>query len=188
MDLFGRSFGLALNNAIAHDRLQKLAALDPLTGAYNRRFGLGRLHEEFDRAVRMNSPLGVLMMDIDHFKQVNDTYGHLVGDRLLVAIAAIAKRILRDGDVLVRYGGEEFLAVLPAASSEDLRLVGERVRHAVEEASVTDGSQTIRVTMSLGAASHPRQNVTKESELVQLADAALYQAKDSGRNRLIVSR
>jgi len=188
MELFRQSFGLALNNAIAHDRLQRLAALDPLTGAYNRRFGMGRLHEEFDRAVRMNSPLGVLMLDIDHFKQVNDTYGHLVGDRLLVAITGIAKTILRDGDVLVRYGGEEFLAVLPAASSEDLRLVGERLRRAVEDASVTDGSQTIRVTTSLGAASYPNQNVEKETELVELADAALYEAKETGRNRLVLSR
>jgi two-component system, cell cycle response regulator len=187
MELFRHTFGLALNNALAHDRLQRLAALDPLTGAYNRRFGLGRLHEEFERAVRMNSPMGVLMMDIDHFKQVNDTYGHLVGDRLLVAITGIAKSILREGDVLIRYGGEEFLAVLPAASSEDLHLVGERVRRAIEDASVTDGSQTIRVTMSLGAAAYPNQNVEKENELIQLADAALYEAKESGRNRLILS-
>jgi two-component system, cell cycle response regulator len=188
MELFRHSFGLALNNAIAHDRLQRLAALDPLTGTYNRRFGLGRLHEEFDRAVRMNSPLGLLMMDIDHFKVVNDTYGHLVGDRLLVAVTGVAKTILRDGDVLLRYGGEEFLAVLPAASSEDLCLVGERLRRAVEDASVADGSQTIRVTISLGAASYPNQSVEKESELVELADAALYKAKEMGRNRLVVSK
>lgn len=187
MDLFQKSFGLALNNALAHDRLQRLAALDPLTGAYNRRFGLGRLHEEFDRAVRMNSPLGVLMMDIDHFKQVNDTYGHLVGDRLLVTVTGIAKTVLREGDVLIRYGGEEFLALLPAASSEDLRLVGERLRRAVEEASIADGAQTIRATISLGAAAYPNQNVEKEDGLVQLADEALYKAKESGRNRLILS-
>lgn len=188
MELFRQSFGLALNNAIAHDRLQRLAALDPLTGVYNRRFGMSRFHEEFDRAVRMSSPLGVLMMDIDHFKRVNDTYGHLVGDRVLISITGIAKTILRDGDVLIRYGGEEFLAILPAASSEDLRLIGERLRRAIEDASVTDGSQTIRVTTSLGASSYPRQNVEKADELVQLADAALYQAKESGRNRLILSR
>jgi len=187
MDLFQQSFGLALNNAIAHDRLQQLAALDPLTGVYNRRFGMTRLREEFERAVRMNSPMGVLMMDIDHFKQVNDTYGHLVGDRLLISITGIAKTILRDGDVLIRYGGEEFLAVLPAASSEDLRLVGERLRRAIEDSSVADGSQTIRVTISLGGSSYPNQNVEKEDELVQLADDALYRAKESGRNQLVLA-
>jgi two-component system, cell cycle response regulator len=188
MGLFQQSLGLALNNAIAHDRLQRLAALDPLTGIYNRRFGLSRLHEEFDRAVRMNVPLGVLMFDIDHFKQVNDTYGHLVGDRVLISIAAISKTVLRDGDVLVRYGGEEFLAVLPAASSEDVRLVAERLRHAVEDSSVADGSQTVRVTISLGGCSYPNQSVEKEGTLVRLADEALYRAKESGRNRLVLSR
>ncbi len=188
MELFRQSLGLALNNAIAHDRLQRLAALDPLTGVYNRRFGLTRLHEEFDRAVRLNSPLGVLMVDIDHFKRVNDTYGHLIGDRLLVAITGIAKTILRDGDVLVRYGGEEFLAVLPAASLDDVELIGERLRRAVEESSITDGSRTIRATVSLGGAAYPTQNVEKEEQLVQLADAALYRAKESGRNKLVLSR
>ncbi len=188
MELLRNSFGLALNNALAHDRLQRLAALDPLTGAYNRRFGLERRHEEFDRAVRMNAPLGVLMMDIDHFKKVNDTYGHLVGDRLLVAMTGIAKTVLRDGDTLIRYGGEEFLAVLPAASSEDLRLVGERLHRSVEDASAADGSQTVRVTLSLGAAAFPNQSVEKEGELVQLADAALYEAKESCRNRFVLSR
>jgi hypothetical protein len=82
LELFRQGFGLALNNAMAHDRLQRLAALDPLTGVYNRRFGLGRLHEEFERSIRSSIPLGLLMMDIDHFKSVNDTYGHQVGDRI----------------------------------------------------------------------------------------------------------
>jgi len=186
-ELFRQTLGLALNNAIAHNRLQRLAALDPLTGVYNRRFGLTRLHEEFDRAVRVTTPLGVLMFDIDHFKQVNDTYGHLVGDRMLIAISSVAKTILRDGDVLVRYGGEEFLAVLPAASSEDLRLVGERLRRAIEDASITDGAQTIRATISLGAAAYPNQSVEREEDLVGLADEALYRAKETGRNRLVLS-
>jgi diguanylate cyclase (GGDEF)-like protein len=132
--------------------------------------------------------MGVIMMDIDHFKQVNDTYGHLVGDRILIAVTRVAKTILRDGDVLIRYGGEEFLAVLPAASSEDLRLVGERLLRVIEDTSVAEGSQTIRVTVSLEPAAYPNQNVEKKEALVQLADEALYQAKESGRNRLILSR
>ncbi|MEW5825489.1 MAG: diguanylate cyclase [Candidatus Bipolaricaulota bacterium] len=188
MELFRRSFGLALNNAITHGRLQRLAALDPLTGVYNRRFGMTRLHEEFDRAVRMNAPLGVLMFDLDHFKQVNDTYGHLVGDRVLVTVAGIAKSVLRDGDVLIRYGGEEFLAVLPAASSEDVRQIAERLRHAVEEAAIADGPRSVRTTISLGGSSYPNHNVQKDSDLVHLADEALFRAKDAGRNRLVLSR
>ncbi len=189
MELFRKNLGLALNNALAHDRLQQLAALDPLTGGgYKRRFGLARLHEEFDRAVRMDVPLGVLMFDIDHFKGVNDTYGHLIGDRMLVAVVSVAKTILRDGDILLRYGGKEFLAVLPAASTEDLELVGERLRRAIEDASIADGSQTIRATISLGGAAFPNQSVERDLQLVELADEAFYRAKEAGRTRLILSR
>jgi diguanylate cyclase (GGDEF)-like protein len=188
IDLFLQGLGLALNNAMAHDRLQRLAALDPLTGVYNRRFGLVRLHEEFGRAVRANTPVGILMLDIDHFKAVNDTYGHLVGDRVLRSICAIARSSLREGDVLLRYGGEEFLAVLPAASAEDLRLVGERLRRAVEDSALSDGAKTVRVTVSVGGAAYPSQTVESEEVLIRLADEALYRAKDSGRNRVEISR
>jgi len=187
LDLFRHGLGLALNNALAHDRLQRLAALDPLTGVYNRRFGLGRLHEEFGRAMRANTPVGVILLDIDHFKSVNDTYGHLVGDRLLTSLAGIVSSILREGDILIRYGGEEFLAVLPAASSEDIRAIGERVRRAVEESSLVEGSQTVRITVSIGGAAYPNQNVEAEESLVELADEALYAAKQSGRNRVEIA-
>ena len=188
IDLFLQGLGLALNNAIAHDRLQHLAALDPLTGIYNRRFGLGRLREEFGRAVRVSAPLGVLMLDIDHFKAVNDTYGHLVGDRVLKSVCAIARSSLREGDVLLRYGGEELLAVLPAASNEDLRQMGERLRQAVEDSAVSDGDKTVRVTLSAGGAAYPNQNVEHEDGLIRLADDALYRAKESGRNRVEIAR
>jgi two-component system cell cycle response regulator len=95
-----------------------------LTGAYNRRLGIARLHEEFGRAVRMAVPLGVLMFDLDHFKPVNDTYGHLAGDRVLVRVGKLARSVMHDGDIMVRYGGEEFLAILPGASRNDLSQVG----------------------------------------------------------------
>ena len=187
IDLFVQGLGLALNNAIAHDRLQHLAALDALTGIYNRRFGLGRLHEEFGRAVRIAAPLGVLMLDIDHFKAVNDTYGHLVGDRVLKSVCAIVRSALRDGDVLMRYGGEELLAVMPAASVSDLRQMGERLRKAVEDSSVSDGGRTVRVTLSAGGAACPNQHVQREEDLIQLADEALYRAKNEGRNRVEIA-
>ncbi|MBW6474151.1 MAG: GGDEF domain-containing protein, partial [Anaerolineaceae bacterium] len=109
LNLFSQSLALALHNALLFDRLERLAALDSLTGIYNRRFGMTRLHEEFGRALRMNAPIGLLMMDLDHFKQVNDTYGHLTGDRVLLRLARVARSVLREGDILVRYGGEEFL-------------------------------------------------------------------------------
>ena len=181
-------WGWPLNNAIAHDRLQRLAILDPLTGIYNRRFGLGRLHEEFGRSVRTGTLLGVLMFDIDHFKVVNDTYGHLVGDRILKSICVIARSSLREGDVLLRYGGEEFVIVLPAASSEDLRIVSERLRKTVEDSVLSDGEKTVRVTVSIGGAAYPNQNVENENTLLRLSDEALYRAKTSGRNRVEIAK
>lgn len=183
-ELFAQGFGLALNSALAHERLQRVAALDPLTNVYNRRFGLNRLHEEFERAVRAGTPLGVLMMDVDHFKSVNDTYGHSVGDRLLKSVVAAVRSVLREGDILLRYGGEEFLAVLPAASSEDVALIGERIRRSVEDLSISHGQQAIRVTISLGGAALMGENVDKEDSLVKLADQALYRAKETGRNKV----
>jgi diguanylate cyclase (GGDEF)-like protein len=189
IDLFLQGLGLAMNNAIDHDRLQRLAALDPLTGIYNRRFGLGRLHEEFGRAVRNGSPLGVLMFDIDHFKDVNDTYGHLVGDRVLKSICAIARSSsLREGDVLLRYGGEEFVVVLPAASADDIRIVGERLRRSIEDSSLSDGAKTVKVTISVGGAAYPNHNVENEDVLLRLSDEAMYLAKNTGRNRVEIAR
>jgi len=178
--------GLAINNALAHDRLERLAAVDPLTDAYNRRFGLARLGEEFSRAVRAENPLGVLMFDLDHFKLINDTHGHLAGDRVLRAVAKTCRRVIREGDVLVRYGGEEFLVILPGAGATDVRDIGERVRRAVGETTVPEGDQRIAVTVSVGGATY-RDATDAPEVLIALADAALYDAKGSGRNRLVMA-
>jgi diguanylate cyclase (GGDEF)-like protein len=186
IDQFRADLGLAFNNALAHDRLERLAAIDPLTDAYNRRFGLGRLREEYARAVRAEAPLGILMVDLDHFKGVNDTYGHLVGDRLLRSVAAACRRVIREGDVLVRYGGEEFIVLLPGAGRDDARTVGERIRRAVAETVVDDGGSRIAVTVSIGAATYRDTSDSPES-LIALADRALYEAKDAGRDRLVLA-
>ncbi len=186
LEQFRADLGLAFNNALAHDRLERLAAVDPLTDAFNRRFGLGRLREEFSRAVRAENPLGLLMIDLDHFKAVNDTYGHLIGDRVLRAVAAACRRVVREGDVLIRYGGEEFLVLLPGAGPDDVRNVGERLRRAVAETSVEDGSLRIGVTVSLGGATFRDVTVSQEA-LIAAADEALYAAKEGGRNRLVLA-
>ena len=188
LDLFRHGLGLALNNALAHDRLQRLAALDPLTGVYNRRFGLGRLHEEFGRAIRANSPVGVLMLDLDHFKSVNDTYGHQVGDRLLTSVAALVASILRDGDILgPHYGGEEFLAILPAASSGNIRAIGERVRRTVRSPLSWKAARRYGSPSVLAVPPTPIRTSETEDTLVELADEALYAAKQSGRNRVEIA-
>jgi diguanylate cyclase (GGDEF)-like protein len=186
VDQLRADLGLAVNNALVHDRLERLAAVDPLTDAYNRRFGLARLREEFSRAVRADSALGVLMVDIDRFKAVNDTYGHLVGDRVLKEVSAAIRRTIREGDVLVRYGGEEFLVVLPGAGEASTVAVGERIRRSVADLALEDEGRTLTVTVSLGAAQYGATSGTPE-RLVGTADGALYEAKRSGRDRLVLA-
>jgi two-component system cell cycle response regulator len=178
---------VALNNALNHEDLQRVAALDPLTGVYNRRFGLQRLTEEFGRSIRSGDPLGVMMLDLDHFKAINDTYGHLVGDRVLQTVVRAARQVLREGDVLLRYGGEEFVIVLPGAGRDDLAQMAERVRRAVSEAEVTEAGQRIPVTVSIGGSGLPDKNAVNPRELIGMADVALYTAKESGRDRWVIA-
>jgi len=187
IEQFRADLGLAVNNALAHDRLERLAAVDPLTDAYNRRFGMARLHEEYSRAVRAEAPLGVIMLDLDHFKAVNDVYGHLVGDRVLRAVARACRRVIREGDVLVRYGGEEFLVLLPGAGVDDVNQIGERIRRAVAETSLVEGDQRVAVTVSLGGTTYRDSETNSPEQLVAQADSALYEAKAAGRDRLLVA-
>jgi len=185
LDLFTKGMGLALNNAVMHTKLQRIAAMDGLTGVYNRRLGMKRLRDEFLRAERDGAKLAVAMFDIDHFKKVNDTYGHLVGDRVLTAVAHTARDVLRESDVILRYGGEEFLVVLPGAASADALAVGERIRKEVEACVIEDGEREVRVTVSVGLSEYDPEHVEAEEDLVKKADDALYTAKESGRNRVV---
>jgi len=187
LNLFRQSFGLALHNAVVHDRMQRMAALDPLTGVYNRRFGMTRLNEELNRALRTKTPLGIVLYDIDHFKNVNDTYGHLVGDRVLVQVVRASLLVLREGDILIRYGGEEFLLILPGASKENSAQVTERIRRAVADTVIRDGEQSIHVTVSAGVTAFRGENREDPIELIRLADSALYTAKENGRDQVVVN-
>ena len=134
--------------------------------------------------MRSKEPLGVILFDIDHFKAVNDTYGHQAGDKVLRTVADAARSVLREGDTLLRYGGEEFLAVLPGAGTDDLDQLGDRIRREIEASVTSDQHQEIRVTVSLGAVAFPSTDVTDIDDLVRHADAAMYVAKSAGRNRL----
>ena len=129
-------------------------------------------------------PLAVIMFDIDHFKAVNDTHGHFAGDRVLVSVVRVARSVVRLGDVLLRYGGEEFIAILPGASLHDAMLVAERMRRIVGEALIEEGEATIRVTISLGVVSCPELDVASQDDLLRLADELLYKAKANGRDRV----
>jgi two-component system cell cycle response regulator len=183
LKLFNQVLCLAFRNALTHEQMTRLAAVDPLTGSYNRRFGTLRAHEEFSRAIRAGTPLSVF--DIDHFKVVNDTYGHPVGDKVLMAVAKIVLGSIREGDILARYGGEEFLCILPGASQHDANIVAERIRIMVMDSHVMNFEQEIRVTISVGAATYPNGSISNSDQLIKLADEAMYAAKNTGRNRIV---
>ncbi len=185
LDLVNASLAVAFRNSLTYDQLQQLAANDSLTGMYNRRFGMARLQEEYGRAMRSGSPIGLCLFDLDHFKQVNDTYGHPLGDRVLVHVSKLIRGVLREGDVALRYGGEEFLIVLPGASLTDSFQISERIRRVVEETVFQHGSQNVGLTISGGASSWPDYDASSADALVRKADEALYRAKESGRNRII---
>ncbi len=178
---------VALNNALSHERLQQVAAIDEMTGLSNRRSGLERLRQALKTSEQEQQPLGVVLFDIDRFKSVNDTYGHQIGDEVIHAVAVSATSSLRDGDTLMRYGGEEFLAILPGAGNATVREVAERIRRVVESTTISVDQSEIRVTISLGAVTLDAEASTRLDDVIRQADAAMYESKKSGRNKLTVS-
>ena len=172
--------------AVTHKRLLQEALTDPLTQLPNRRHGLDFLASEWAFAQSNSLPMACLLLDIDHFKRINDTYGHAAGDAVLRQLADLLKRTSRVEDLVFRYGGEEFAAVLPNASIRAAVQIAERIRSVVEKYSFLWESQTIPVTLSIGVAN--LNGGEKDSQaLIETADAALYQAKKSGRNRVVAA-
>jgi len=174
---------IALENARLFDRMQTLAMTDTLTGIYNRRQFMSLGVQEFQRARRYNRNFSVIMIDIDHFKKVNDTYGHMVGDSVLQQVAVLIQRTLRSVDIPGRYGGEEFSIILPETGTEEAQRVAERLRSLLEEKVMLVVNHSIRITASFGVASYVRDDQSLETLLNQ-ADRALYTAKQAGRNQV----
>jgi diguanylate cyclase (GGDEF)-like protein len=170
---------------LANKRLKKLSITDGLTELFNHRHVHQLLHDEFERSLRMGEPVAVAMMDLDRFKQVNDTYGHPTGDVILYETAQIIKETAREIDMPGRYGGEEFIAILPGTEEESAAAFAERVRQAVESHVFRDGATEVRMTVSCGVASFPGERVDAPEALLKAADEALYQAKHGGRNQVI---
>ena len=139
-----------LHNSSLVKRLETLAAIDELTRVYNRRFGIERLTEEFNRAQRFASSFSLYLLDLDHFKNINDTFGYQAGDQVLKNLAVQLQKDLRSSDFIVRYGGEEFLIVLPGASMADASVIMDRIRRRVEKHNLEYGSYTIQYTFSGG--------------------------------------
>jgi diguanylate cyclase (GGDEF)-like protein len=176
---------LALANLRLRETLRQQALRDPLTDLFNRRYMEESLERELRRSVRRESPLGVMMLDLDHFKRVNDTYGHAAGDTLLRAIGALLLAHTRGEDIACRYGGEEFTLILPDSSLEDTWRRAEQLRKAVKQLHVRHGGEPLGVvTISVGVASFPEHGATPEAVL-RAADMALYQAKADGRDRAV---
>ncbi|MCC7430989.1 diguanylate cyclase [bacterium] len=163
------------------EQLRRLAFYDELTGLYNRRYFKERLLEEQQRAKRYQRPLSIIMLDVDHFKGVNDTYGHLVGDEILKIIANILRKAVRDTDVIFRYAGDEFIVILPESDKEGSITVAERmVEFAKESEFFTSKNQRVTTSISVGVASFP-EDTDEPTELTNLSDIALYNAKKMGR-------
>lgn len=166
--------------------LKKQATHDALTGLLNRRCVLEKAEEEYFRSQRENRPLGLILVDVDTFKTINDTFGHLVGDTILAEVSRRLRSRSRRYDKVGRYGGDEILAVIPNCSTAALQSIAERFRLAVTEKPVQFNHQSLAVSISAGAISTDRHPSLSLQELIALCDRALYQAKASGRNRVMV--
>ncbi|HTR52917.1 MAG TPA: sensor domain-containing diguanylate cyclase [Kofleriaceae bacterium] len=181
------SLALQVAAALQNAHLYELAMVDGLTGLFVRRYFDRRIEEEIERSKRYGSPFSVVMMDVDDFKHLNDTYGHLVGDRVLRAIANVVKAQMRGVDTAARYGGEEIAVVLPRTEMVGAYNLAERIREGIAELRITtdeDPPRALGVTASLGIAAYPESKAQTGEDLVRRADRALYRAKKTGKNRV----
>ncbi len=188
LHVLGNQASLSLQNALLHGELERLSVTDRLTELYNHGHFQQRLEEEFKRSARFGHPMALIMLDIDDFKEFNDSYGHPRGDDVLKAVSSVIRRNLREMDIAARYGGEEFVLVLPETDRDGASAVAERIRSDIEniDFAPTDGAKVNR-TVSMGVAAYPPDARTA-LKLVEAADAAMYRAKRAGKNRVEAAR
>jgi len=183
--------GICLENHLNFAMMNRRSLIDTLTGVNNRYFLEQRLGEEVSRSQRSIEPLSCLFLDIDWFKKVNDTYGHLAGDQVLISVTAVIREQLRNNDILVRYTGEKFIAVLANIDQQQGYEVAERIRLAVQDLAVSTTDSSISVTISIGCSTYKPSHSSQlkaarvELNLIQKAEKALYKAKSEGKNRVV---
>jgi diguanylate cyclase (GGDEF)-like protein len=185
LDSFAATITVAIQNAMLHAEVQHMAVTDALTGLYNRRGFLDLGQREVERFQRFGRPLSLIMLDIDHFKEVNDAYGHASGDTVLRELSKSCRTIIRQVDIIGRYGGDEFVILLPETDTFMACEVADRLRREVESLAIRQDQAEIKTTISLGV-SRALKDTQNLAELIERADAALYNAKHNGRNRIEV--
>jgi diguanylate cyclase (GGDEF)-like protein len=177
-------FFMGLKRALLYQQIQELAITDSLTAVFSRRYFMEKLNEEIERATKFNLKFAFLMADIDHFKEYNDRYGHLVGDVVLKEAAATIKESVRQIDVVGRYGGEEFAILLPETSPRNAYFAAERIRKAIAAKRIRAYDEEVNFTISIGFSAFPR-DAKDGLNVIDKADIALYQAKQKGRNEVV---
>lgn len=185
LSVLARSAAMAIENASLHRQMEELTIVDELTGVRNFRFFSEKIEEEKKRAVRYNQPLSLIMIDIDWFKKFNDNYGHEIGNEVLVHLVEVIQLYIRDVDILCRYGGEEFIIILPLTAEREALVIAQRIRSEVAQAHYRGQPELpdLKITVSVGVSSFP-ENGLNEKELVNAVDQAMYRAKGSGKNRV----
>ncbi len=183
-NILAHQFALAYRRIKLYKDIETLAITDGLTAAYTRRYFLERFEEEIKRSQARRTKLSFLMLDVDHFKRINDQYGHLTGDAVLKEIGVIIKENIREIDIAGRYGGEEFCVVLPDTDLEGARVVAERIRKSTESRLIRAYDAAIRITISIGVSTYPADGKLAE-EIIDKADWSLYRAKSQGRNCVV---
>lgn len=176
---------IVIDNARLYEAARQLAITDGLTKIYNHRFFQELFEKEYKRSDRYNTVFSLIMLDIDHFKRVNDTYGHLCGDEILKGLSVLIKSCLRSMDVVARYGGEEFAILLPETNGPEAYQTAERIRRSVEENTFMGNDQGLKITVSQGVATYPSIDIHDRQEMIAKADSFLYEAKETGRNKVV---
>jgi diguanylate cyclase (GGDEF)-like protein len=184
--VIGYQMAATLKHFQRFSSVKNMAIYDTLTGLYNRRYFEERLGVEAQKSFYSGTPISLVMVDIDFFKKVNDTFGHTEGDQVLCKISSLLKTSVRKKDTVARYGGEEFILILPEAALEQSFVIAERIRQLVENTLFEVGKAQINLTLSMGISNFPSHRAKSKEELIKMADQALYDAKREGRNKVCI--